>query len=171
MSQQPCGCGHVCRYVAENELESDPPFERLRDWCCICDGREPCSMCVSRDTPEARQERGQRFEEATEIVRPILEPILAEYETAAQQQEQLNPTIAVLAALRRDPHVLTNSRVLARGLLIMYGKNRYEVLRQAAWSLYLENKSPSDWFSDLDIALAEEARSRRLYAASDEDTT
>jgi hypothetical protein len=66
---------------------------------------------------------------------------------------------ATLNALRRDPHVLRNPRALARGLLIMYGKRNYDLLRQAAWSLYLDDDSPSDWFADLDIALAEEFRS------------
>ena len=169
MTQQPCGCGHICRYAAEHGL--NPQFERLRDRCCRCDEREPCSVCAPFDTPDARLERERRFAEAREIVRPILEPILAEYKAATEKQEELNPTIAVLALLRRDPRVVRNPRAIARGLLIMYGKNSYELLRQAAWSLYLGDESPSGWFADMDIALAEEFRSWRLYVVSDDDAT
>jgi len=65
-----CECGHLCRYAAEHGL--DPQLEALRAWCCICDGREPCSVCAPLDTPEAKQQREKDFEVGRKLVEAAL---------------------------------------------------------------------------------------------------
>lgn len=84
MTPQLCGCRHLCQYAAENGL--DPKLARLRDWCCICDDRAPCALCAPRDTPDRRQQRDRRFEEARKIVRPVLEPVLSQIETRIESR-------------------------------------------------------------------------------------
>src|ERR1700747_3102118 len=99
MTPQLCGYPHRCQYAAENGL--DPNLARLRDWCCICDDRTPCALCAPRDTPERRHDRGPRFEEAREIVQPVVEPILRQSETGIESRplsiwRRLGPRLAWL---------------------------------------------------------------------------
>ena len=84
MRPQLCGCRHLCQYAAENGL--DAKLTRLRDWCCICDDRPPCTLCAPRDTPERRRDRDRRFEEARRVGRPVLEPVLHQIETGIKSR-------------------------------------------------------------------------------------
>ena len=84
MTPQLCGCRHLCQYAAENGLDAN--LTRLRNWCCICDDRTPCTVCAPRDRPERRQDRDQRFEEARRVGRPVLEPIPHQIETGIESR-------------------------------------------------------------------------------------
>src|SRR5215831_7094483 len=84
MTPQLCRCRHLCQYAAEHGL--DAKLTRLRDWCCICDDRTPCTLCAPRDTPDRRQNRDRRREEDRRIARPVLEPILDQIETRIESR-------------------------------------------------------------------------------------
>jgi len=87
MKSQLRGCRHRCQYAAENGL--DAKLTRLRDWCCICDDRTPCTLCAPRDTSERRRDRERRFEEAKRVVRSVAEPIPSQIETGIGSRRRL----------------------------------------------------------------------------------
>jgi len=87
MTPQLCGCRHICQYAAENALDAN--LARLRAWCCICDDRIPCALCAPRDTPERRQDRDRRLEQAKRVVRPGLEPVLNQIAMGIESRRRL----------------------------------------------------------------------------------